>query len=71
MNLQRVQRNQHSACKVICKRCAMLGSKHFWRREVECYADLDGKPGDFYCQECAEDIAPAQTDGQLVFARSI
>ena len=69
MKLQRVERNQHSACKVICKRCTMLGSKYALRREVECYADLAGQPGDFYCQECAEEIAPNQTDGILTFAK--
>lgn len=69
MKLKRVERNATSACKVICKRCQMLGKQNYWRREVECYADLDGKPGDFYCQECAEDLAPNQVDGILVFAR--
>jgi hypothetical protein len=44
----------------------MLG-KYPYRREVECYADLD-KTGAFYCQECAEDLAPSQTDGMLVYA---
>jgi hypothetical protein len=63
VKLKRVERNATSPCKVICKRCSEM------RREVECYADLDGKPGDFYCQECAEDMAPAQVDGLLVFAK--
>ena len=63
MKLKRVERNQHSACKVLCSRCAML------RREVECYADLEDAPGTFYCQECAEVLAPSQTDGILTFAK--
>lgn len=69
MKLERVKRNQHSACNLICARCAAEGKQHFWRREVECYADLDATPGTFYCQECAEEIAPRQTDGQYVWAQ--
>jgi len=67
MKLKRVERNKHNAYKVLCARCSMLGSEYALRREVECYADLE-VVGTFYCQECAEALAPNQTDGQLVFA---
>lgn len=60
MKLQRAARNGVSPCRVICKRCAMLG-KNAWHWEVNSYADLDDAPGSYYCLDCTRDIAPTQT----------
>ncbi len=56
MNLQRVSKNTAYRCRLICKRCSS------WRMEENCYADLEDKPGSYYCQDCAKDIAPNRID---------
>lgn len=62
MRLVRVERNHTSACKVLCCRCGAF------RREVESFADIEGKPGDFYCQSCTFEINPAVLD-VFIFAK--
>ena len=63
MNLKRVEKGS-SPVLIYCCSC------HTMRLEVECYADLDGKPfKSYYCQECAENVGPKQVDGFLVYGR--
>lgn len=63
MLLKRVEKGS-SALKITCCNCNQL------RREIECYANLHGEPfKDYYCQECAENIAPKQVDGLIVYGR--
>ena len=64
MNLQRVSKNNGARVMLTCNRCG----ERF--RVEEMYADIAGTPFDaFYCEPCAESIAPDQVDGLLTFAQ--
>jgi hypothetical protein len=66
MNLQRVSRGAQAAVTLTCCLC-----KHPVR-EVAAYADLDGKPFiDYYCEPCAEVVAPKQVDALVTLATKI
>jgi len=64
MNLQRVSSNTGARILSPCCKCG----RYF--RDKELYADLDGTPFHaFYCEPCAESVAPEQVDGILTFAQ--
>ena len=64
MNLQRVSNGTGARVMLTCCECG----QRF--RDKELYADLDGTPfAAFYCEPCAEQVAPSQVDGILTFAQ--
>lgn len=64
MNLQRVSIGCPARMMLNCCKC---GGRF---RDKELYADLDGAPfSAFYCEPCAETVAPGQVDGIHTFAQ--
>jgi hypothetical protein len=66
MNLQRVSRGAQAAVTLTCCLCKQPV------REVAAYADLDGEAfAAYYCEPCAEVVAPKQVDAIVTLATKI
>jgi hypothetical protein len=66
MNLQRIPRDAQAAVTLTCNLCRQR------IREVAAYADLDGEPFiDYYCEPCAEVVAPKQVDSIVTLTTKI
>ena len=64
MKLQRVSTGTAVRVGLSCCKC---GGRF---RDKELYADLDGTPFEsFYCEPCAETVAPTQVDSIHTFAQ--